>query len=103
SLKTFLRVACSIGLWVLMCTPVHAQWKKIPSSAIPREADGKPKLAAPAPRLADGRPDLSGIWASSGRYNQNLPKDLKPADIPYQPWGKALARERATGLHGREG
>ena len=47
-------------------------------------------------------PGPSGIWASNGGYNQNLAKDLKPADVPYQPWAKALADERATGLHERE-
>src|SRR5205807_6164935 len=106
SLKNFLSVASSIALWVLMCTPVHAQWKKIPSSAIPRGADGKPNLAAPAPRLDDGRPDLSGIWASSGGDKQNPAKDVKTAEIPHQAWAKSPADESATGLDGggdREG
>jgi hypothetical protein len=29
---------------------------------VPRTADGKPKLDAPAPRSFDGHPDLSGVW-----------------------------------------
>ena len=41
------------------------------------------------------------ICPESGRppvgYNQNLAKDLKAADVPYQSWAKALADERATG------
>jgi len=102
SLKNLARAASSIALLVLVCTPVHGQWKKVPASAIPRGPDGKPNLAAPAPRLPDGRPDLSGIWASTGGYNQNLARDLKPADVPYQPWAKALADERATGVHEAE-
>ena len=101
-LKNLLRLASPVALMGLICAPVHAQWTKVPANAIPRGADGKPNLIAPAPRLSDGRPDLSGIWASSGGYNQNLAKDLKPSDVPYQPWGKALADERATGLHERE-
>jgi len=40
-------------------------------AGIPRLADGKPNLSAPAPRMADGKPDLSGLWqtdtTSAGR------------------------------------
>ncbi len=102
SLKNFFRVASSIALLAVICAPVHGQWKKVPPGAIPRGTDGKPNLNAPASRLPDGRPDLSGIWASTGGYNQNLAKDLTAADVPYQSWAKALADERATGLHERE-
>jgi hypothetical protein len=38
------------------------QWINYPTRAIPRTADGKPNLSAPAPRTMDGKPDLSGIW-----------------------------------------
>ena len=41
---------------------VSAQWLNYPTSGVPRTADGKPDLAAPAPRGADGKPDLSGMW-----------------------------------------
>jgi len=54
SLKNLLRVASSMALLALICTPVHGQWTKVPASAIPRGPDGKPNLAAPAPRLSDG-------------------------------------------------
>jgi len=101
SLKSLLRAA-PIALLVLICTPVHAQWKKVPVAAIPRGPDGKPNLAAPAPRSPDGRPDLSGVWETTGGYNQNLAKDLKPGEVPYQTWAKTLAEERATGVHERE-
>src|SRR5207244_11268167 len=97
SLKNLVRAGSSIVLLVLICTSVHGQWKKVPASAIPRGPDGKPNLAAPAPRLPDGRPDLAGIWASNGGYNQNLARDLKPADVPSPPWAKALAHERPPG------
>ena len=47
--KNLLRAASSIALLVLMiCTPIHGQWKNVPAAAIPRGADGKPDLAAPA-------------------------------------------------------
>ncbi|MBI4887076.1 MAG: hypothetical protein HY824_08280 [Acidobacteria bacterium] len=80
-----------------------AQWTKIPQTGVPRAADGKPNLSAPAPRLPDGRPDLSGVWAApGGRYVQNVAADLKPGEVPYQPWAKALVDSRADGSHGRE-
>ena len=40
----------------------HAQWLNYPTHGVPRTADGKPDLNAPAPRAADGKGDLSGIW-----------------------------------------
>jgi hypothetical protein len=41
---------------------VNAQWLELCTPGIPRLADGRPDLMAPAPRTADGTPDLSGIW-----------------------------------------
>jgi hypothetical protein len=35
-------------------TAVHAQWLDYPTPSVPRTADGKPNLSAPAPRTADG-------------------------------------------------
>src|SRR5881409_3140319 len=87
----------------LLSVPVQAQWVKVPPAAVPRTPDGKPNLSAPAPRLPDGHPDLSGIWEQNGnRFVQNLAVDLKPGDIPYQPWAKALADQRADGSHSAE-
>lgn len=49
----------------------YGQWASYPLSNIPRTADGKPNLSAPAPRLASGKPDLSGTWqAEATPYNQ---------------------------------
>jgi hypothetical protein len=59
------------AILVLMCSPVYAQWVKVPPANVPRTSDGKPNLSAPAPRLADGRPDLSGIWQPNGKYVTN--------------------------------
>src|SRR3954462_12102199 len=52
----------------LMLVPfqVAAQWLDMPTPGIPRTADGKPNLTAPAPRAADGHPDLSGLWRGAG-------------------------------------
>jgi hypothetical protein len=52
--------------FVAIATPVAAQWLDKPTPGIPRTADGKPNLTAPAPRLADGHPDLSGLWRGAG-------------------------------------
>ena len=38
------------------------QWMTHPWPGIPRTADGKPDLAAPAPKTTDGKPDFSGVW-----------------------------------------
>jgi hypothetical protein len=43
-----------------------AQWLEHRTPNLPRTADGKPNLAAPAPRGADGRPDFSGHWMGRG-------------------------------------
>src|SRR2546425_6017506 len=102
SLKNLLRVASSMALLALICTPVHGQWTKVPASAIPRGPDGKPNLAAPAPRLSDGRPDLSGIWASNGGDNHKPSEKLKTPDVPSQPPAQAPPGESAPGLPARE-
>ena len=103
NLKIVLRIACPAALLVLLGAPLHAQWTKLPAPKIPRAADGKPNLSAPAPRLADGYPDLSGIWEAKGaRYTVDIGADLKPGDIPYQPWAKALADQRVDGSHEKE-
>ena len=103
SLKSLVRIVPSMAILVLMCAPVHGQWEKVPSAAIPRGPDGKPNLSAPAPRLPDGHPDLSGIWEQNdGRYTQNIAAGLKPEDVPFQPWAKSLAAQRLDGSHSRE-
>jgi hypothetical protein len=79
-------------------TSLGAQWVHHPTPGIPRTADGKPNLTAPAPRTADGKPDLTGLWdmiadAAVGNILVRKAGDLKPADI--QPWAQALLQERA--------
>jgi len=87
----------------VFCAIVHAQWVKVPTANTPLGADGKPNLTATAPRLPDGKPDLSGIWEPiSPKYLRDLAADLKPGEVPYQPWAKALVDSRADGSHARE-
>src|SRR5437879_11163959 len=95
--------AMSMAILVLFCAPAYAQWVKVPAPAIPRAPDDKPNLSAPAPRLPDGHPDLSGVWEPNGnKYAVNIAADLKPEDIPFQPWARALAAERADGSRSGE-
>jgi hypothetical protein len=90
-------------LTLLVVVPLSAQWLKLPDNGIPRTKDGKPDLSAPALRKADGKPDLAGIWIVPGpKYLQNLAADLKPEDVPMQPWAAALTKERMTGIHAAE-
>ena len=55
-------IVVSLAAFVL---PANAQWLNQATPNIPRTADGKPNLAAPAARDADGHPDLSGLWSGS--------------------------------------
>ena len=102
----------------LVFAPVVAlgQWLHYPTADVPRTADGKPNLNAPAPRLPDDKPDFSGIWQSArkiqctpefGRFVEcgleiggsplalNIGADL-PGGLPYQPWAAALVKQRTT-------
>ncbi len=71
-----------------------AQWVKTPTAGIPRDASGKPDLAAPAPRGADGHPDLSGLWQLGVQigYAANITADLPASSI--QRSAAALSRQR---------
>jgi hypothetical protein len=79
--------------------PLTAQWVHYPTPGIPRAADGKPNLTAPAPRTAEGKPDLAGLWSvlspdtAIGNIALRKPGDLKPGDI--QPWAQALIQQHA--------
>src|SRR5262245_4669777 len=55
------RIAIAMALCLLPVS-LYAQWLDWRTPGIPRTADGKPNLTAPAPRTADGKPDLSGVW-----------------------------------------
>ena len=94
-MKIFTAVILLIGL----VTPLEAQWIDHRTPGIPRTADGKPNLSAPAPRTADGKPDLTGLWqwlapdTAIGNILLRKPGDLQSADI--QPWVQALVQQRA--------
>jgi hypothetical protein len=89
---------------------VVAQWLDYPTAGVPRTADGKPDLRAPAPRAANGKVDLSGMWFAAELLPEcsaedcipqaGLPADQAnigrslPGGLPYQPWAAALVKER---------
>jgi hypothetical protein len=87
---------------LLMPATLSAQlpgWIKHPTAGIPRTADGKPDLAAPAPRAADGKPDLSGLWRPGAGLIGDISRGMKEADakaggVPFQPWSEQLYKSR---------
>ena len=85
-MRLFLSPGAALGVSLaLVAAPAAAQWIDYPTPGIPRTADGKPNLKAPAPRTSDGKPDLSGVWGiSAGKYLMNIAADLKPDDV--RPW-----------------
>src|SRR5712692_5687197 len=82
----------------LLSAPLAAQWLDYKTPGIPRTADGKPNLSAPAPRTAEGKPDLSGIWRGPGNspYNRNIAVDLNPNEI--QPWAQEVFQQHVFNL-----
>ena len=101
-------VRSSLVLLLSALAPLSAQWLNYPTPGIPRTADGKPNLEAPAPKTPDGKPDLSGIWVISEQQStyppwqshfMDLAIDLRPEEAPFQPWAKALSQQRQDNLH----
>jgi hypothetical protein len=95
-----------------LAVPLTAQWLHYPTPGMPRTADGKPNLSAPAPRTADGKPDFSGVWEME--HNRPCPPDgcndiqapqefgniawsLKDG-LPYQPWAREVSKTRRETL-----
>jgi hypothetical protein len=81
------------AIFVFATLPLGAQWLHLPTPGIPRTADGKPNLTAPAPRTAEGKPDLSGLWGRpSDKYYNNIAADQQPGVV--QAWAEALYQQR---------
>jgi hypothetical protein len=59
------------ALFISASTHLAAQWVHYPTAGVPRKADGKVNMSAPAPRMADGKPDFSGVWMTG---EPNLPR-----------------------------
>ena len=108
------------------CVPAAllAQWPAYPTPGVPRTADGKPNLTAPAPKTPEGKPDLTGIWEVSRPLAGTLRQSARsapaartattnedfiaaarrspfwnigsafPDGLPFQPWAAELHRQR---------
>jgi hypothetical protein len=75
------RIAIAAAVCLLPIS-LCAQWLDIRTPGIPRTADGKPNLKAPAPRTPAGKPDLSGIWVPEiNPYRFDVIQDLKDEAI----------------------
>ncbi len=94
------RRAVTLVAALLAAAPAAAQWRNIPMDGVPRGADGKPDMSAPAPRTTSGKPDLSGIYEPNYRYFQNLAADIGIDNVPMTPEARKIHAERATGLLG---
>jgi hypothetical protein len=91
------RIAAA-ALWLLSVS-LCAQWLDFRTPGIPRIADGKPNLTAPAPRTPDGKPDLSGLWRPEANpYNLDVIQDLKDEGI-FRPAAEALFKQRVADFH----
>src|SRR5213593_3879056 len=97
--RSCLQAAAAALILAAFPSAVFAQWLGFPTPGVPRSADGKPNLSAPAPRTPDGKPDLSGMWgwetsrpcppqgcgdSQIGREFLNIAYRLEKG-LPYQP------------------
>jgi hypothetical protein len=112
-----LTVTLALLISSLASGPLAAQWLNYPTAGVPRAADGRVDMAAPAPRLADGKPDFSGIWTAANPNRQQDGKDVAsdgtdltsspymanmganlPEGLPYQAWLVPIVKERTDNL-----
>src|SRR5262245_28106208 len=88
-----MKILFMIAAFFVTALPAAAQWR-VRNPGIPRTADGKANLSAPAPKTADGKPDITGLWRPGAGYVGNIAKDLKADEVPFQPWAEALFKQR---------
>ncbi|HYR88610.1 MAG TPA: hypothetical protein VE422_31305 [Terriglobia bacterium] len=102
-------IVAALAAIVAVLSPLSAQWPLYPIPGVPKGADGKPGLTAPAPRTADGKPDLSGIWMRYDSPEPNGPPSGRPPlvtggnagagfkdGLPFQAWAADLQKKRAA-------
>ena len=88
--------ATAFALASLVAVPVAAQWEPWTPKNLPRLANGKVDLKAPPRRTADGKIDLQGFWLPTNpvKHLLNIAADLKPGEVPLQPWAQKVLAER---------
>jgi hypothetical protein len=111
----------AIATTVLLTSALSAQWPAYPTPGVPKTADGKPNLTAPAPRGPDGKPDLSESGSINARPERQrracasksfptaeiVPLAVRlsqfwnlgasfPDGLPFQPWAAELHRQRVA-------
>ena len=83
---------------VLCLLPISllGQWLDLHTPGIPRTAEGKPNLSAPAPHTPDGKADLSGLWRPAvSPYRFDVIQDLKDEGI-FTPEANAIFQKRVA-------
>jgi hypothetical protein len=60
-----LLLASTVVVSAIAVAPLSAQWPTFSPPGVPKTADGKVDLKAPAPKTPDGKPDLSGVWETA--------------------------------------
>jgi len=95
-IRRLIVIAATAVIAFTLAAPAAAQWLNYKTPGIPRTADGKPDLSAPAPKMADGKPDLSGIWRAdaTGFAETSRAQDA----VKLQPWAAALTDQRKETL-----
>ena len=110
-MRTSIKAAVWLALVAALSASLSAQWPRHPTAGVPKTADGKPDLNAPAPRTADGKIDLSGIWENQGGFGRDATPPVEPAGVPpiamfwnvgagfkeglpFQPWAADLWKKR---------
>lgn len=94
--NVFARTLFAAAAILIVASTAAAQWPSYSVKNMPRKPDGKVDLNAPPRRTADGKVDLSGFWMPTDpvKHLLNLAADMKPGDVPLQPWAEALYKER---------
>jgi hypothetical protein len=87
-------VMAALFATLMTAVSASAQWLDYPTPGIPRKADGTPNLSAPFPRTHDGKPELAGLWRPSPGLTGDIARNLKPGDVPFQPWAEELYKHR---------